>query len=150
MDVLRQEILTAPRAAISASYWIVAVLTAVVRSWSFPPAKWFKMPGMPNPQHRIQFTLSGWVAIVGALAILAAVAVAIAFLAVGLFVFLLPALLVTPIVYYLRPKPRLNPRRDNVMSENPTHGATIIEGEFKIVGTGDNEGTTNSSRLPKS
>ena len=108
------------------------------------------MPGMPNPQHRIQFTLSGWMAIVGALAILAAVAVAIAFLAVGLFVFLLPALLVTPIVYYLRPKPRLNPRRDNVMSENPTHGATIIEGEFKIVGTGDNEGTTNSSRLPKS
>ena len=46
----------------------------------------------PNAPIRIQFGLSGWVAIISALAIFALLVAAIAFVAVGLFVFFLPVL----------------------------------------------------------
>ena len=100
------------------------------------------------PQH-IQFTLSGWIAVAGALAIFAAVAIAITFFAVGLFVFLLPALLVTPILYYFRPKPWLAPMGDDAKRGNPTHGADIIEGDFKVVSTNKAEDKTNPTSLTK-
>jgi hypothetical protein len=92
------------------------------------------MHRLPGPPRHIQFTLSGWTAIAGALAIFAAVTVAITFLAIGLFVFLLPVLLVAPVLYYFRPKPKPTPITDDVMPEGLKNGPTIIEGEFQVVG----------------
>ena len=87
----------------------------------------------PNSPRHIRFTLSGWIAVAGALAIFAAVAVVIAFLAVGLLVFLLPALLVAPVLYYLRPKTWLTPIGDN--AKPGTSSADVIEGDFRVLST---------------
>ncbi len=83
-------------------------------------------------------------AVAGALAIFAAVAVAITFLAVGLLVFLLPALLVTPVLYYFRPKPWLTSMGDEAKS-----GANIIEGDFRVLSTNEAEDKTNPPGLTK-
>jgi len=107
------------------------------------------MPHPPNSPQHIQFTLSGWKAVVAALAIFAAIAAAITFLAIGLFVFVLPAMLVAPVLYYFRPKPWLTPMGDDAKPENPTHGANIIEGEFSVLRTDEAEDKTNPTGLTK-
>jgi hypothetical protein len=90
------------------------------------------MPQPPNTSRLIQFTLSGWIGVAGALAVFAAVAVALVFLAVGLLVFLLPALLVAPVLYYFWHKPGITPMGDN--AKPGTRGA-IIEGDFRVLST---------------
>ena len=77
---------------------------------------------------RIQIGLRGWAAIAAGLAILAAGI----FLAIGLFVFLLPVLLLAPILYWLLPKPKIY-RVGNPASEKAAQGATIIDGEFRVM-----------------
>jgi hypothetical protein len=82
---------------------------------------------MPRPSPlRIQFGLRGWAAIAAALVLLAAVI----FLAIGLFVFLLPVLLLAPILYWLLPKPKIY-RISNPASA--AEGATVIDGEFRVM-----------------
>jgi hypothetical protein len=78
---------------------------------------------------RIQFGFRGWAAIVVAMAILAA----IAFLAIGSFVFFLPVLIIAPIFYWLMPKPKpiSNPMSNDI--PRPGNDADIIEGEFTVV-----------------
>jgi hypothetical protein len=90
-----------------------------------------------HPPIRIQFGFRGWAAIAAALVILITVATAIAFLAVGLFVFLLPALLIAPILYWLMPKPKPNPISHTMNNDIPRPGndADVIEGEFTVVST---------------
>jgi hypothetical protein len=78
---------------------------------------------MTNPDPRIhvfRFGLRGWAAIGAAILILGAVTV----LALGLFFFLLPVLLLAPVLYYFLPRPGMNPGK-----ENPT----VIDGEFRVV-----------------
>jgi hypothetical protein len=84
------------------------------------------MPQPPNASRHIQFTLSGWIAVAGALV----VAVALIFLAIGLLVFWLPALLIAPVLYYFRPKSQMTPVRDD--AKPGTRGA-IIEGDFEVL-----------------
>ena len=88
------------------------------------------MPLLPNSPIRIQFGLRGWAAIAVGMAIL----VAIALLAIGFLVFLLPVLLIAPILYWLMPKPKpiLNSMNNN-MPRQATNDAEIIEGEFTVV-----------------
>ncbi len=86
-----------------------------------------------NAARHIQFTLSGWIALASALAIFAAIAVAITFLAVSLMIFLLPALLLAPVLYYFRSKPLLTPLGDDAKPE--TRSANVIEGDFRVLST---------------
>ena len=89
------------------------------------------MPQPINSPIRIQFGVRGWAAIAIALAILAAFAV----LAVSFLVFLLPVLLITPILYWLMPKPKLHPvsHAMNGKISRPSTDTDIIEGEFTVV-----------------
>ena len=83
------------------------------------------------PQHspiRIQLGLRGWAAIVLGLAILAG----IVFLTIGLLVFLLPVLLLAPILYWLLPKPKIY-RVGNPATKKAADGATVIDGEFRVM-----------------
>ena|ERR1700674_1250610 len=109
-----------------------------------PTDRLFEMPQPSNAPRHIQFTLSGWIAVAGTLAIFAAVAVAIAFLAIGLLVFLLPALLVAPILYYFRPKPWLIPMGDD--AKPGTRGANVIEGDFRVLRTDKPEDKNEPTR----
>jgi hypothetical protein len=86
------------------------------------------MPQRNSYPIRTQFGLRGWSAIGGAIIVLGAVAV----LAVGLLVFLLPVLILSPILYWLMPKPKPYWAGDPVANE-PAKGATIIDGEFRVI-----------------
>ena len=99
------------------------------------------MPRPPKPPIRIQFGLSGWMAIISALAIFAVLVAAIAFLAVGLFVFLLPVLLIAPVLYYFMPnsRPKIVPL-SGVATQWETKGQTVIDGEFRVVDANAVEG----------
>jgi len=76
---------------------------------------------------RIQFGLRGWAAIVVGLAIVGA----IAFLAIGLLVFLLPVLILSPVLYWLMPKHGRN--RVGPAEKEPAGGTTIIDGNFRVI-----------------
>jgi fatty acid desaturase len=89
------------------------------------------MPRLQNSPVRIQLGLRGWAAIATALAILIAVIVAITFLAIGLFVFVLPAMLLAPLVYYFMPKPKpVRPVSDT--AERELNRPTTIDGTFRV------------------
>jgi len=101
------------------------------------------MPRPPKSPIRIQFGLSGWVAILSALAIFFLLVATIAFLAVGLFVFFLPVLLIAPILYYFMPN--LRPKvvtLNGASTQWETKGQTIIDGEFRVVDANEVEGNT--------
>ena len=66
-------------------------------------------------------SLRGWAAIAVGLGLLAVGT----FLAIGIFIFLLPLMLVVPLLYWLLPKPKLY--RATAVDQ------TIIEGEFNVV-----------------
>jgi hypothetical protein len=85
------------------------------------------MQQLPNSPVRIQFGLRGWAAIVAGLAILGV----IAFLAVGLLIFLLPVLLLSTVLYWFLPKPK----RSSVFpaEKPPGAGTTIIDGNFRVI-----------------
>jgi hypothetical protein len=80
--------------------------------------------------HILRFGLRGWAAIGVATAIL----IAVAALAIGLFVFLLPVLLLAPALYYFLPRPKIHAVRNEA-----SKGSTIIDGVFRVVGTSDTE-----------
>lgn len=104
------------------------------------------MPRPPKSPVRIQFGLSGWVAIISALAIFAVLVAAIAFLAVGLFIFLLPVLLIAPVLYYFMPnlRPKVAPL-NGVATQWETKGQTLIDGEFRVVDANEVEGNAKPS-----
>jgi hypothetical protein len=86
---------------------------------------------------RIQFGLRGWAAIAAALALFAA----ITFLAVGLFIFVLPVLFIASTIYWLLPKPRPKPNRvGGPVANEPANGATVIDGEFRVIEADASEG----------
>ena len=80
-----------------------------------------------SPKH-IRFDLRGWAAIATGLALL----VAVTFLAIGLFIFFLPVLLLAPVLYWLMPKPK-GYRVSNTASKKAAKGTTIIDGEFRVI-----------------
>src|ERR1700690_388100 len=91
------------------------------------------MPQQPNSPIRIQFGLRGWAAIAVAMAILGAVA----FVAVGLLIFFLPLLLLAAVLYWLLPKPKIY--RVGIPAAKRAKDAMIIDGEFRVAGTGTSE-----------
>lgn len=95
----------------------------------------------PKSSIRIQFGLSGWVAIISALAIFSVLVAAIAFLAVGLFVILLPILLIAPVLYYFMPnlRPKVVPLNGGE-TQWETKGHTVIDGDFRVVDACEVEG----------
>ena len=93
------------------------------------------MPRLPNSPVQFQFGVRGWAAIAVGLIVLAA----IAFLAVGLFIVILPLMLLAPILFRFFPKPILY--RVGAPPEKPRAAAApIIEGDFKVI---DNTGDRN-------
>jgi hypothetical protein len=88
----------------------------------------FVIQRRPNSPIRFQLGLSGWTAIAVGLLIVMAIT-AIAFLALGLFVLVLPLLLIAPAVRYFTSKPGIvrNPAASN------GKGGTIIDGNFSVI-----------------
>ena len=89
------------------------------------------MPRPSNSPIRIQLGLRGWAAIAAVLAILIAVTIAIAFLAIGFFVFVLPVLLLAPLFYYFMPKPKPVHRVSDT-AEQELNRPTTIDGTFRV------------------
>ena len=73
--------------------------------------------------------LRGWAAIAAGLAVLAT----IAFLAIGLVIFVLPIVLLAPIIFWLLPKPKRAPA-SVLASSKQSSGAQIIDGSFTVKG----------------
>jgi len=99
------------------------------------------MQRLPNSPIQFQFGVRGWAAIAVGLAILALVT----FLAIGLFILILPVLLLAPILFWFLPKPRFH--RVGAWSEKPpVTEATIIEGHFKVIDdTSDRKSEANDA-----
>jgi hypothetical protein len=81
-----------------------------------------------NFPFQFQFDVRGWAAVAVGLALLAA----LAFLAVGLFILILPLMLLAPILFWFLPKPKVY-RVGTPSQKPPPTEATIIEGEFKVI-----------------
>lgn len=77
------------------------------------------------PPVRIQFGLRGWAAIILGLAIIGAVA----FLAIGLLIFLLPVMLLSTLLYWFLPKPKRHP----VFPVAPPRDSAVIDGNFQVI-----------------
>jgi hypothetical protein len=90
--------------------------------------RFLKRPHLQESPRHIRVGLRGWVAIATGLALL----VALAFLAIGLFIFFLPVLILAPVLYWLMPKPKIY-RVSNPASKNSARGTTIIDGEFRVI-----------------
>jgi hypothetical protein len=97
----------------------------------------FVIQRRPNAPIRFQLGLSGWTAIAGGLLIAAAIA-AIAFFALGLFILVLPVLLIAPMVRYFLRKPNI---AQNPTAPNGANGITI-DGNFRVI---DRGGATEQS-----
>jgi uncharacterized membrane protein YphA (DoxX/SURF4 family) len=89
------------------------------------------MPQQNNPRiHILRFGLRGWAAVgVGILALIAG-----AILVLGLFVLFLPILLLAPVLVYFLPRLKTYSMRKQTRKDS-----TIIDGEFRVVGTGEHE-----------
>lgn len=90
--------------------------------------RFLERPHLQESPRHIRFDLRGWAAIATGLALL----VAVAFLAIGLFIFFLPILILAPVLYWLMPKPKFY-RVGNPASKNSAKGTTIIDGEFRVI-----------------
>jgi hypothetical protein len=89
------------------------------------------MPRLQNSPVRTQIGLRGWAAITASLIILIAVPVVIAFFAIGLLVFVVPAMLLAPLFYYFMPKPKpIYPV--SVSAEEEPKRPTTIDGTFRV------------------
>jgi hypothetical protein len=89
------------------------------------------MQRLKNSPVRIQIGLRGWAAIAASLVILIAVPVVIAFFAIGLFVFVLPAMLLAPLIYYFVPKSKpVHPV--SASAEDKLKRPTTIDGTFRV------------------
>jgi UPF0716 family protein affecting phage T7 exclusion len=84
------------------------------------------------PNAPIRFQLSGWTAIAAGLLVVTAIATA-AFLALGLFVLVLPLLLIAPVVRHFLRKAKPDTIRRPAANEN---GGTIIDGNFSVIDRG--------------
>jgi len=85
------------------------------------------MQRLPNSQ--FQFGVRGWAAVAVGLVML----VAVALLAIGFFVLILPVLVLAPILFWILPKPNLY-RVVTPAEKPPATDATIIEGNYKVIG----------------
>jgi len=70
--------------------------------------------------------LRGWVALIVALVVFFAVAIGLAILAFGVFLFLLPVMLVGSLLYYLLPRPKRG-------SQELRRGGEIIDGSYRVL-----------------
>jgi hypothetical protein len=98
------------------------------------------MPQPHNSPVRVQFGLRGWAAIVTAVIVLGAVTV----LAFGFLVFMLPVLILAPVIYWLVPKPKVY-RVNNPAEKEVAGGTTIIDGDFRVISGGASEGKSEPS-----
>jgi hypothetical protein len=89
------------------------------------------MPRLLNSSTRIQIGLRGWAAIAASLIILIAVPVVIAFFAIGLLVFLLPAMLLVPLIHYFMPKSKPI-HRMRASADEKLIRPTTIDGTFRV------------------
>lgn len=91
------------------------------------------MPNLPQSPAQFQLRLSGWKAIAVILAILTFSIAAIAVLAIGFFVIILPLIILAPVVYYFVPK--LRPRRftQTDAASQPMDSDMIIDGDFQVI-----------------
>jgi uncharacterized protein (DUF58 family) len=72
--------------------------------------------------------LKGWLAIFVALGVFSAVAIGLAILAFGVFLFLLPALAIASVLYYLLPRPKAR------AEGSPRAGrGEIIDGTYRVL-----------------
>jgi hypothetical protein len=90
---------------------------------------------------RSKLGLSGWVAVAAALSILVAI-IAIAFLALGVFVFFLPVLLVAPFMRYFRLK---RPHANQQPIKGRPGDVTVIDGAFRVIDTNASEARNGAS-----
>jgi hypothetical protein len=89
------------------------------------------MPRLQNSPVRTQISLRGWAAITASLVILIAVPILIAFFAIGLLVFVLPAMLLAPVFYYFMPKSKpICPV--SASAEEELKRPTTIDGTFRV------------------
>jgi len=89
------------------------------------------MSRLKNSPVRTQISLRGWAAIAASLIILIAVPVVIVFFAIGLLVFVLPAMLLAPLIYYFVPKSKpVHPVRASAVEERKR--PTTIDATFRV------------------
>jgi hypothetical protein len=89
---------------------------------------------------KIQFGLKGWAAIgVGF-----AVVLATALLAIGLFIFMLPVLILAPAVFYFTHRSKTFPRAAQRSTDHRSSQGAIIDGEFRVIDSDDNAGKSTS------
>jgi hypothetical protein len=69
--------------------------------------------------------LKGWAALLVTLAVFFAVAIGLAILAFGIFLFLLPAIAVATLAYYLLPRPKRRPEQSG--------RGDIIDGSYRVL-----------------
>ncbi len=81
--------------------------------------------------------LKGWLALLVALAVFFAVAIGLAVLAFGIFLFLVPVLAVATLAYYLLPKPKPRPGQTG-----PVARGEIIDGSYRVVDEPDDRGAS--------
>ena len=77
------------------------------------------MQQLPGFQYRLQIGLKGWASIVVGLAVFIAIT---SFLAVGFLFVVLPMIVLSPVIYYFRPK---KIKRDNAPRSCPMSSANI-------------------------
>jgi membrane protein implicated in regulation of membrane protease activity len=92
---------------------------------------------MPQPLYfrfRSRPGLAGWATILIVVALIIALILVIALVAVGVFLFLLPVLALSALVYYLLPRARIRPGQPH-----PGRGPQIIDGEFRVVDSAESD-----------
>ena len=80
---------------------------------------------MPVQVRTIQ--LRGWFAILVALAVFFAVAIGLAILAFGIFLFLLPVILMASLAYYFLPRPKRRP------GDSLRGRPEVIDGSYRVL-----------------
>ncbi|HEX3484308.1 MAG TPA: hypothetical protein VHT51_04560 [Micropepsaceae bacterium] len=81
---------------------------------------------------RPRLGLRAWITLIVVLVVAVAILAAIAAVAIGIFLFLLPVFVVSALLYYLFPPKFRAPR-------NGPEDASVIDGEFRVVGTAEIE-----------
>ena len=91
---------------------------------------------MTQPQDspiRLRIGVGTWARIIIGLIVVAGILIAVAVVAVGVFLFLLPVIAITALLYYLFPS-WFRTRR-----YRRSGGVTIIDGEFRVVNPAETE-----------
>ena len=81
---------------------------------------------MPQPSFHVRLGWSGWLTLLIALALVLTVAAVLAIVLLGVFIILLPVVIVSAVVYYFFPSLRNRYREQWRETE-------IIEGEYRVV-----------------